>query len=115
MIASQQALDFTRPAARASDPSTSHAAAQDAKVHASKGRILVLTCLFNGPLTDFELAARTGWQQTSIGKRRGECVAKGWVEVNIVDGVKVKRPTPSASLALTWRITHSGKITLGAL
>ncbi len=108
MNAHQQPLDFSRPAARVSDPCTSHAAAQDAKVHASRARILVLEHLTRGPLTDFELADRTGWQQTSIGKRRGECVEAGWVEVNIVDGVKVKRLTPSGSLALTWRITADG-------
>ena len=114
---SQIALDFTRlarmfkPAARHTDPETSHVAAQDASVRACKSRMLVLLWLCKCvSLTDFELAIATNVQQTSIGKRRGECVAAGWVEANTDQhGNKVKRPTPSGSMALTWRITSLGR------
>ena len=114
---SQIAMDFCRharlftPAARHTDPETSHVAAEDAKVRACKSRQLVLDWLYQrGPMTDFELAAITSYQQTSIGKRRGECVAAGWVEANTDQhGKKIKRPAPSGSMALTWRITSLGR------
>lgn len=102
---------FEEPVARKTDPITSHEAAADATMRASHGRLLALRTLFNsGPLTDFELAARTGWQQTSIGKRRGECFHAGLVEADAdpVSGDKRKRPAPSGSMALVWRITKAG-------
>lgn len=109
----QLALDFTQPvpAARYRDPETCHSAARDAARHSNHGRALVLKALglAKAGLTDFELAELTGWQQTSIGKRRGECVAMGWVEgATLADGAKVKRAAPSGSLALVWRITEAG-------
>lgn len=67
-------LSWKPPAARATDPETSHTAAKNATLGASAGRLAVLRCLLTkGPLTDFELADVTHLQQTSIGKRRGEC------------------------------------------
>ena len=109
----QLSIDFDTPQrmARKSDPLTSYQAAQDARQHASKGRMLVLEALaasYAG-MTDFDLASRTGWQQTSIGKRRGECVESGWVEVATCEGIKVKRQSPSGSMALVWRITPAGR------
>ena len=50
-----------------------------------------------GPLTDFEIADFTGWQQTSIGKRRGECAKAGLV----IDTGK-RRASPSGSSAIVW-------------
>lgn len=98
------------PGTRATDPVTSHEAEAKVRPHASEGRRLVLSALYLGPLTDFELAAGTGWQQTSIGKRRGECVALGWVDaVTAPDGTKCKRPSPSGSPAIVWAITASGR------
>lgn len=115
----QKPLDFNaiavreRAMARNADPDTSHAAASDAKVHASASRRLVLEHLSQRPLNDFELAARTGKQQTSIGKRRGECVEAGWVEPDLdAQGNKVKRPSPSGSLSMVWRITQHGRVAL---
>lgn len=96
--------------ARATDPVTSHEAEAKVRPHASFGRRLVIGALFVGPATDFELASLTGWQQTSIGKRRGECVALGWVEAfTAPDGTKCKRPSPSGSPAIVWAITAKGR------
>jgi len=99
------------PGTRATDPVTSHEAEAKVRPHASTGRRAVLSALaLYGPLTDFELAERTGWQQTSIGKRRGECVALGWVEAfTAPSGTKCKRPSPSGSPAIVWAITQAGR------
>ena len=107
----QLSIDFS-PAARASDPLTSHQAARDAQVNAGTGRALTLKFLARSPMTDFELAAATNWQQTSIGKRRGECVQRGWVEAHKLEGVQVTRPSPSGSAAMVWRITDAGRAVL---
>ena len=72
--------------------------------------MLVLKHLCDGPLTDFGLAAATGWQQTSIGKRRFECM-----KADLVDryrdgkGNDITRPSPSGSPALVWCITPKGR------
>jgi len=106
-------IDFT-PGARASDPATSYLAERDAQVHAGTGRALTLQHLAKRPLTDFELSAATGWQQTSIGKRRGECVQRGWAEAHIVEGGQVTRPSPSGSQSMVWRITDAGRLAMAA-
>lgn len=98
------------PRTRLGDWSTSVAAA--AGVKASPGRLLALRTLADHPagLTDFELAVLTGRQQTSIGKRRGELYDAGLVEAATEErGEIVKRPSPSGSLAIVWRITEAGK------
>ncbi len=102
---------LTTPGTRTTDPVTSHEAEAKVRPHASHGRRLVLDCLrLFGPATDFELAAETGWQQTSIGKRRGECVALGWVQAfTAPDGTKCKRLSPSGSPAIVWKITDAGR------
>jgi len=106
MDAIQSTLDDLFQMFRKTDPDTSAMAASDAIKSGSYGRLLALRTLkdhwLNG-LTDFELATATGWQQTSIGKRRGECVDQGWVENS-----GQKRPAPSGSLAIVWRITEAG-------
>lgn len=103
-------IDFTAPpAARSADPWTSHAAARKAVTHSSVGRLLVLKALLTGPMNDFELAAHSGWQQTSIGKRRLECIRAGWVEAHKVDGEQVARKSPSGTASLVWRITEQGR------
>lgn len=61
-----------------------------------------------GALTDFELASQTGWQQTSIGKRRGECRDAGLIEAAEVNGQPLRRPSPSGSMAQAWRLTPAG-------
>lgn len=100
------------PVARHTDPETSHAAADDARRTCSTGRRLVLAHLAGGALTDFELADATGWQQTSIGKRRGECAQAGWVSVVMANGAKLTRPAPSGSAALVWQLTDAGRAKL---
>lgn len=108
----EQAQAPLRAMARATDPATSHMAAADATA-AIKGRHkAVLRALTFGAKTDFELAAATNVQQTSIGKRRGECRDKGWVEPDHVNGVPVRRPAPSGSMAQVWRITKLGQAVL---
>lgn len=103
-------LDWQPPAARHSDPETSQMAADRAALGASYGRLQVLGHLLCGPLTDFELAEKTGRQQTSCGKRRGECVDHGLVApVFDAQGAAVKRPAPSGSLARVWAITDEGR------
>jgi hypothetical protein len=76
---------------------------------------LALTTLKRfGPLTDYELAARTGLQQNSIGKRRKECQDAGLIE-GLVDpyGNNVKRPAPSGSKSLVWQLTREGDAYVG--
>lgn len=59
---------------------------------------------FPGGLTDFELASVMGRQQTSIGKRRGELVRAG-----LIIGTTERRPSPSGSAAIVWKITPEGQ------
>jgi predicted transcriptional regulator len=103
-------IDFNAPRARNNDQETSYAAAIDASFKASEHRLLALRTLHRfGPLTDYELAAHTGLQQNSIGKRRKDCQDVGLVDVHFNEiGEKVKRPTPSGSKALVWTITAEG-------
>jgi hypothetical protein len=54
-------------------------------------------------LTDFELAARTGRKQTSIGKRRWELVDAGMA----ID-TDERRPSDTGALAKVWAITTFG-------
>ena len=91
---------------RNADPWTSVEAGNKASLGASRGRLLVLQALADhGPLTDFELADVTGWQQTSIGKRRLECARRGWVEPCLDDnGEQKTRPAPSGSKSLVWKL-----------
>src|SRR5262245_50303240 len=90
----------TFPSARATDPDTSHEAGKRNPVGRATDRHRALVALADGPLTDFELADRTGRAQTSIGKRRRELVSLGFVE-----STGERRPSPSGSPALVWRVT----------
>lgn len=90
------------PTARISDPATSYAAAQDAQLNAGTNRRLAYDTLIaagSRGLTDFELAALTGVAQTSIGVRRKELVRAGYVEAT-----PWRRPAPSGSMAIVWRV-----------
>ena len=102
---------FSYPLARNSDPVTSFEAARDASFKASEHRIKALLALHEyGPMTDFELADVTGLQQNSIGKRRKDCQDAGFVDfLRDEDGVKVKRPAPSGSKALVWKLSIAGE------
>jgi hypothetical protein len=97
------------PRTRLHDWSTSRAAATSVRL--SAGRLLALKTLADHPdgLTDFELSDLTKRQQTSIGKRRGELYDYDLVEVSLDDhGKPLKRPAPSGSPALVWRVTPLG-------
>lgn len=91
---------YQPPLARKTDPSTSHAAAADAKRGADTLRARCLSALRElgeRGCTDFELADLVGSQQTSAGKRRGELVAAGLV----VNSGRTA-PAPSGSQAIIW-------------
>ena len=97
---------------RATDPETSGEAAVIAIGNAAHGRRAVLRQLLAaGPdgLTDFELAERTGVQQTSIGKRRGELRDIGLVTRAFhEDGKRITRPSPTNSPSIVWILTAAG-------
>ncbi len=91
--------------ARRTDPLTSHLAALDANRRINEDHKLVLLAhaKYRQGLTDFELAGLYGRQQTSLGKRRGELRNAGYIEAT-----PDKRPAPSGSAAIVWRITFAG-------
>jgi hypothetical protein len=93
------------PAVRAADPDTCATAAVRAAANAGTNRALALRVHASHPagLTDFELADLTGVPQTSIGKRRGELVTLG-----LVERTAARRPSPSGSPAIVWRVTADG-------
>lgn len=95
----QMPLDFSAPAARESDPDTSHDAAARAALTANRGRKMALEVLRQnvGGLTDHELSELTGWRLNSMNKRRGELRDAGLV----VDTGR-RRRTPSGSTAIVW-------------
>ena len=97
---------FSAPLARNSDPVTSHEAAADATLNAGTNRALVLTIHANKPagLTDYELADLAHLQQNSAGKRRGELRDAG-----LIEQTEIRRPAPSGSMAIVWRITPAGR------
>lgn len=103
-----QPLVFDEPIARASDPITSHqaAAATAPRAGTTRARALVaLAAAGHRGLTDFELAARTGLGQTSVGVRRKELRDAG-----LVEATDERRPSPSGTPALVWRITDPGTV-----
>jgi hypothetical protein len=107
------AFDMAHGGARATDPETSHLAAAEAigrKAHHQRLTLAALLAADDG-LTDFELAAITGVQQTSIGKRRGELRDAGLVrQLTNEDGITVRRPSPSNSPSIVWTLTAAGEI-----
>jgi len=103
-------LTLPEPAAKSNDQSTSVAAANDARKKCSENQMRALLLLAKKPMTDYELADATGMQQNSIGKRRGDLYKIGLVEPETDDaGNQVKRPGPTGSTCLSWRITQSGR------
>lgn len=105
----QLPIDFEAPRAAKADPWTSHAAAKDATLKASAGRMAALACLMRKPMNDFQMAEATGLQQTSIGKRRLECQRAGLVQplLNRLGKQEATR-APSGSRSLVWQITEAG-------
>jgi len=102
--------------ARSTDPETSHEAARDASKKAPNHRLIALQALSDyGPMTDYELADKTGLQQNSIGKRRKDCQDVGLVDFYSPNGEKERRQTPSGSSAYVWQITNQGREFLEAI
>ena len=102
--------------ARRNDLETSHEAARDASKKAPNHRVIALQALSeHGPMTDYELAEKTGLQQNSIGKRRKDCQDIGLVDFFMLDGEKERRKTPSGSSAYVWQITELGQKFLKAI
>jgi predicted deacylase len=97
---------FPQPTARATDPTTSHDAATRATTRQASDCALVLDVHRQHPegLTDFELAAHTGRQQTSLGVRRNELRKAG-----LIRDSGHKRPSPSGTLAIVWTLTDQGR------
>lgn len=93
------------PGARNTDPDTSHKAANRHPQKRARDRVWVLLAHQEHPtgLTDFELAALVGRQQTSAGKRRGELRDEG-----LIEETWMRRPAPSGSPAIVWKITAKG-------
>lgn len=96
--------DLLGPGARNSDPETSHRAAARDPDRKMRDRTAVLRAHYEHPdgLTDFELAEIVGRQQTSAGKRRGELRDMG-----LIEATELRRPAPSGSPAIVWRILRA--------
>lgn len=98
------------PAARVTDPVTSHQAAKaQTPTKVRSEHRLVLSLLQWEPLTDFDLAARASQalgrkvKQTSIGVRRSELVKAGLVRDSGTKGV-----SDTGSPAIRWCLTEAG-------
>ena len=99
---------------RATDPHTSElaAVAQIGRKAATQRRVLeALYRAGEDGLTDFELGAVLGMQQTSCGVRRGELRDAGLVmKASREDGTILTRPSPSGSPSICWTLTATGII-----
>ena len=98
-------LDLWAVMARTTDPDTSHDAAAQAvpRKHTDQQLVLRIHAHFPDGLTDFELADIADRQQTSLGVRRAELRDMG-----LVERTDLRRPSPSGSPAIVWRITRLG-------
>ena len=92
------------PAARWTDPATSHEAAASTEQKRRDAHRSVLAILAAGPASDFDLAASTGLKQTSIGKRRGELRDAGLVCEHDRAGV-----SDTGSACIRWALTEAGR------
>ena len=86
--------------ARRTDPATSHEAPTRQALNGHRLRVLQVHRDHPDGLTDFELAELTGLAQTSCGCRRGELVRAGFIVATTE-----RRPSPSGSSAIVWRVT----------
>lgn len=111
-IGDEPAFNLAGSGARLTDPDTSHMAATAAIGRKAAHQRLVLDALHwagDDGLNDFELAERTGIQQTSIGVRRGELRDAGLVrKLADADGMVVKRLSPSGSPSIVWTLSAAG-------
>lgn len=93
--------------ARSSDPDTSWEAALrnlSGKRTDRREALMAHAAFCDTGLTDFALASLMERQQTSVGKRRGEL--RDW---GLVEDRGTRRPSPSGSPAIVWRITERGR------
>lgn len=99
-------FSFAQRSVRASDPSTSSRAAFSHLTTRATDRRVALAIHAQEPsgLTDFELAELMRRQQTSAGKRRGELR-----DLGLIEATQERRPAPSGSAAIVWRITELGR------
>jgi len=97
---------FDPPAARGTDPITSHQAA--ASISEQRRRAVhaqVLVKLLTGPATDFDLARHTGLIPTSVGCRRKELCREGLVTALDRTGL-----SDTGSPATRWELTVKGRM-----
>jgi|GEM_PF-3994483 len=91
------------PAARLTNPETSHAAAQSMREQARVQRASIVACLRQyGPQTADELDARLNWRPTTAGRRMAELAKLGTVRTN-----GETRPTRSGRAAEVWDVTEA--------
>lgn len=100
-------FSYQPPAARRTDPETSKQAGALNRENDRRQALLIHATHPDG-LTDFELAALMGRQQTSAGKRRGELRDLGLIHPLTIAGEKITRPAPSGAPARVWTITYDG-------
>lgn len=107
LIVAERNLVEIDATARPSDGSTAHgAAARQTQPKKKLDQDLVLGVLAAAGadgLTDFEIAARTGRKQTSLGVRRGELVRS-----NEVVWSGRRRPSDTGTPSKVWTITELG-------
>ena len=80
-------LPVPAPAARATDPATSHAAAEGAKAFAPSQKEKILEALRLGPAGKTELSRRTGINDVAVARRCSELVKERKVLILSEDGV----------------------------
>lgn len=94
-------LSLLDPAARTTDPSTSHEAARahpEVRITDRDRALAALRAAGPNGLTDHELGEQIGRIQTSAGKRRKELQ-----DVGLVENSGMRRLSPSGSPAIVWR------------
>lgn len=104
----------TPGAARRAAPLTSRTARLDVWPKTGTQRARILDALVRGERdhgrgwTDDDLILRTGMPHQSVGPRRGELVAGGWIEDS-----GLRRPTRSGAPAIVWELTAKARAHLG--
>jgi hypothetical protein len=87
------------PAARCTDPDTSHEAAA---IPRSQQRAAVFEAFRElGTATDYEISVHLGINRCSAGKRRVELQRDGWIAAT-----DERRPTDTGARAIVWRFVE---------
>lgn len=92
------------PAARRTDPATSHAAAVAAKRLAREHAHKIVTALRLGPATIYGLAERTGLNHVQVARRMKELQADNRVRRQRVGDKNVTQPSPNGCPCCVWEI-----------